>query len=121
MLKRENDMKNSWVSTSFPHSTSHSLLSVKFCQVKEENRTLESNQIPEEKYTGPLSAVGNVSGYRCESDCRSRGCEFDPCSVHTFLEIDHEINSTVILRHIPPGTRFRALSAGVQCTLRVAG
>ena len=33
-------MKNSWVSTSFPHSTSHSLLSVKFCQVKEEKRTL---------------------------------------------------------------------------------
>ena len=23
--------------------------------------------------TGPLSAVGNVSGNRCESDCRSRG------------------------------------------------
>ena len=92
-------MKNSWVSTSFPHSTSHSLLSVKFCQVKEEKRTLESNQIPEEKYTGPLSAVGNVSGYRCKSDDRSRGCEFDPCSVHTFLEIDHEINSTVFLLH----------------------
>ena len=28
--------------------------------------------------TGPRSAVGNVSGYRCVSDCRSRGCEFDP-------------------------------------------
>ena len=54
-------MKNSWVSTSFPHSTSHSLLSVKFCQVKEEKKTLESNQIPEEKYTGPLSAVRNMS------------------------------------------------------------
>ena len=26
---------------------------------------------------GPRSAVGNVSGYRCESDCRSRGREFD--------------------------------------------
>ena len=28
--------------------------------------------------TGPRSAVGNVSGNRCESDCRSRGREFDP-------------------------------------------
>ena len=28
--------------------------------------------------TGAHSAVGNVSGNRCESDCRSRGREFDP-------------------------------------------
>ena len=28
-------------------------------------------------YTWPRSAVGNVSSYRCESDCRSRGREFD--------------------------------------------
>ena len=27
--------------------------------------------------TGPRSAVGNVSGNRCESDCRSRGREFE--------------------------------------------
>ena len=27
---------------------------------------------------GPRSAVGNVSGYRCVSDCRSMGREFDP-------------------------------------------
>ena len=27
---------------------------------------------------GLRSAVGNVSGYRCVSDCRSRGREFDP-------------------------------------------
>ena len=31
------------------------------------------------------------------SDCRSRGCEFDPCPYHTFVEIDHEIISTVVL------------------------
>ena len=43
------------------------------------------------------SAVGNVSGYRCVSDCRSRGREFDPGRYHTFVEIDHEIISTVIL------------------------
>ena len=30
------------------------------------------------------SAVSNVSGYRCESDCRSRGHEFDPGPVPYF-------------------------------------
>ena len=34
--------------------------------------------------TGPRSAVGNVSGYRCESDCKSRGHEFDPRRVPYF-------------------------------------
>ena len=36
--------------------------------------------------TGPRSAVGNlkVSGYRCESDCRSRGREFDHGPVLNF-------------------------------------
>ena len=34
--------------------------------------------------TGPHSAVRNVSGNRCESDCRSRGCEFDPGTVTYF-------------------------------------
>ena len=33
---------------------------------------------------GPRSAVGNVSGYRCVSDCRSRGREFDPGPVQYF-------------------------------------
>ena len=28
--------------------------------------------------TGPRSAVDNMSSNRCESDCRSRGREFDP-------------------------------------------
>ena len=36
------------------------------------------------KYTGPRSTVGNVSGNRCESDCRSRGREFDPGPVPYF-------------------------------------
>ena len=35
-------------------------------------------------YTGPRSAVGNVSGNRCESDCRSRGRKFDPATVPYF-------------------------------------
>ena len=34
--------------------------------------------------TGPRSAVGNVSGNRCESYCRSRGLEFDPGPVPYF-------------------------------------
>ena len=34
--------------------------------------------------TGPRSAVGNVSGHRCVSDCRSRGHEFDPGPVPYF-------------------------------------
>ena len=34
--------------------------------------------------TGPLSSVGNVSGNRYESDCRSRGRQFDPCLVPYF-------------------------------------
>ena len=34
--------------------------------------------------TGPFSAVGNVSGNRCESDCRSGGREFDPGPVPYF-------------------------------------
>ena len=34
--------------------------------------------------TGPRSAVGNVSGHRCVSDCRSRGREFDPGPVPYF-------------------------------------
>ena len=35
-------------------------------------------------HTGPRSAVGNVSGFRCVSDCRSRGREFDPSAVPYF-------------------------------------
>ena len=58
-----------------------------------------------ENNTGPRSAVGNVSGYRCVSDCRSRGRKFDPGPVHTFVEIDHEIISTVIL--LPSADLFK--------------
>ena len=54
---------------------------------------------------GPRSAVGNVSGNRCESDCRSRGREFDPGPVPYFRGDDHEIISTVIL--LPPAESFK--------------
>ena len=50
---------------------------------------------------GPRSAIGNVSGYRCVSDCRSRGREFDPGRSHTFVEIDHKMISMVILLPSP--------------------
>ena len=45
--------------------------------------------------TGRRSAVGNVSGNRCKSDCRSVvgvGSSI-PARSHTFVEIDHEIIS----------------------------
>ena len=42
--------------------------------IKAEKR--ENGNIP--FVNGPHSAVGKVSGYRCQADCRSRGPEFDP-------------------------------------------
>ena len=33
---------------------------------------------------GPPRAVGNMSGYRCASDCRSRDREFDSGPVPNF-------------------------------------
>ena len=48
----------------------------------------------------PRSADGNVSVNRCESNCRSRGSEFEPGP-----EIDHEIISTVIL--LPSAESFK--------------
>ena len=41
-----------------------------------------SNQYPQ--LQRPRSAVGNVYGYRCVSDCISRGREFDPGPVLNF-------------------------------------
>ena len=55
--------------------------------------------------TWPCSATGNVSGYRCGYDCRSRCPEFDLAPSHTFVEIDHEIISTVIL--LPSAESFK--------------
>ena len=57
------------------------------------------------KFTGLHSAVGNVSDYRCASDCRSKGLEFNPRPVPYFHEIDHEIISTVIL--LPSADSFK--------------
>ena len=49
--------------------------------------SIQSSTTPDPGYhthSGPCSAVGNVSGYRCVSDCRSRGGEFDPGLVPYF-------------------------------------
>ena len=62
--------------------------------------------------TGLRSAVGNVSGNRCESDCRSRGCTSIPAWSHTFVEIDHEMISTVIL--LPSAESFKKCCCQLQ-------
>ena len=62
----------------------------------------------------PRSTVGNVSGNRCESDCKSRGSEFNPRS-HTFVEIDYEIVSTVILP--PSAESFKKDCCQLQATV----
>ena len=46
-----------------------------------------------------------MSGNRCESDCRSRGREFDPGPAPYFVEIVHEIISTVIF--LPSAESFK--------------
>ena len=45
---------------------------------------VQSQTVLTKEFTGPRSPVGNVSGYRCVSDCRSRGREFDPGPVPYF-------------------------------------
>ena len=47
--------------------------------------------------SGLRSEVNNVSDNRCVSNCRIRGREFDRVGSDTFVEIDHELISTVIL------------------------
>ena len=60
---------------------------------------------PKHVVTGPRSAVRNVSGYRCMSDCRSGVPSLIPARSHAFMEIDHEIISTVIL--LPSADSFK--------------
>ena len=56
------------------------------CKIdKNKNRRESRRKEPDwREIAGPRSAVGNVSGYRCVSDCRSRGREFDPGPVPYF-------------------------------------
>ena len=51
------------------------------------HRILANSAEPDQtlkKSTGVDSAVGNVSDYRCVSDCRTRGPQFDPGLVPYF-------------------------------------
>ena len=63
-------------------------------------------------FSGPRSAVGIVSAYRCKSDFRSRGASSIPALSHTSLEIDHEIISTVIL--LPSAESFKKGCCQIQ-------
>ena len=56
-------------------------------------------------FSRPRSAVGYVSGNRCESDTDPGVPSSIPGRSHTFLEIDHEIISTVIL--LPSAESFK--------------
>ena len=67
------------------------------------------------RFTRPSSSVGNVSGNSCKSDCRSRSHEFDLSLSHTFVEIDHEIISLVIL--LPSDESFKKGCCQLQATV----
>ena len=53
-----------------------------------------------------------MSGNRCESDCRSRGREFDPGPVPCFRGADHETISMVIL--LPSAESFKKGNCQLQ-------
>ena len=55
--------------------------------------------------TGPRSAVGNMSGNRCEQTTDSGVVSSIPAGSHTFVEIDHELIPTVIL--LPSAEPFK--------------
>ena len=52
-------------------------------RIRHQQKEFPHPQVPH-PLAGPHSAVGNLSGNRCKSDCRSRGREFDPGSVPYF-------------------------------------
>ena len=60
-------------------SQGHNTVSlVRLKPAKPQSWVKHSTNEPPHSLAGPRSAVGNVSGYRCVSDCRARGREFDP-------------------------------------------
>ena len=67
--------------------------------------------------TAPPSTVGNISCTRCESDCRSRSRSLIPARSHTFVEIDHEIISTIIL--LPSAESFKKGCCQLQANVCV--
>ena len=89
---KRRSMKESELFRKYPKTLDHSKYRL-FERIPEvpgtsNNRCLtvswRGSAISSAKHTGPRSAVGNVSGYRCVSDCRSRGREFDPGPVPFF-------------------------------------
>ena len=64
------------------HSDSRPELFLKNSIFEKKNQYISDNK--RWKKARPRSAVGNVSGYRCVSDCNSRGREFDPGPVPYF-------------------------------------
>ena len=52
---------------------------LKYLLLRRKNQTKHEKAV--DKIPGMGSEVGNVSGNRCESDCRSRGREFDPSPI----------------------------------------
>ena len=71
--------------------------------------------------TRPRSAVSNVSGYRCVSDCNPGVASSIRAQSYTFVEIDHEIISTVIL--LPSADSFKKLFCQLQAKVcaRITG
>ena len=66
---------------------------------------------PSMRSTRPRSAVGNVSGYRYVSDCK-----LDSARSHTFVEIDNEIISAVIL--LPSADSLKKGCCQLQANVR---
>ena len=62
-------------------------------------------------HTGLRSAVGNVSEWRYVSDCRSRGCEFDPGPVPYF---HGDWSWNIFYNHSPPFRWFKKGCCQVQ-------
>ena len=70
---------------------------------------------------GPRSAVGNVSGYRWVSDCKSRVASSIPVRSHTFVDIDHEMISTVILLPSPDSFKKGCCQLQAKVCARITG
>ena len=63
-------------------------------------------------FIGPRSAVGKLSGNRCESAADQGVGSLIPARSHTFVEIDHEIISTIIL--LPSAESFKKSCCQLQ-------
>ena len=85
-LCNQQSRRSVWEYTQFDLSTLSTLLNHEFKATTYfvEKKTHTHKPRVYVRHTGPRSAVGNVSAYRCVSDCNSRGREFDPGPVPYF-------------------------------------